>query len=230
MKAFLFVWITFFLGAARALDSGVVYETNSSRQKVLFTYEKERSEKDGSENVHALYKDPSGQVVWEERSQLRGSQIVKVEIDQKQTGQKGLVEVKDGQIFFTKTEDGKASTKEEKLASTFVMGANFQKFIRDNWETISQGKTLSFRFGVWDRQETVGFEIFKIGDATIGEQKAVELKMKPSSFLIAALVKPIHFIYAADGSRLLIRRGRVEPKRKDGSSYKDLDAEMVYSY
>lgn len=230
MKAVLFLLTTVTVLAAGANYTAVVYESNSNRQKQLFTYSNQKTEKDGMEEIQAVYKDPQGQVVIEEKSVVKGSQALKVEIDQKQVNKKALIEVKDGKVFFTKTEDGKTTTKEEKLGSTFVVGANFMKFIKDNWDQISGGKTIAFRFGVWDRQETVGFEISKVGETDVGGQKAVLLKMKPSSFIIAALVKPIQFTYSADGTRLLVRNGRVEPKKKDGSAYKDLDAEMVYSY
>ena len=76
----------------------------------------------------------------------------------------------------------------------------------------------------------MGFEIFKIGAEKFDGKDAVILKMKPSCFIIAALVNPIIFEYAADGSHLLAMNGRVPMKKKSGNSWKDLDAEVVYSY
>ncbi|MFN7728679.1 MAG: hypothetical protein ACK5P7_05955 [Bdellovibrio sp.] len=70
----------------------------------------------------------------------------------------------------------------------------------------------------------------KTGEEDVSGQKALVLRMKPSSFIIAALVKPIIFKYASDGSRLLEMNGRVAPKQKSGDSFKDLDAEVVYFY
>jgi hypothetical protein len=211
--------------------SAVLYEQNSNREKKLYTLQVEDLTPDGLEN-QATYKDLEGNVVVQDKATLKsGSELLKYEIDHKQLGQKGMIEIKDGKAYFTKvTADGKSSTKEEKLGKTFVISATFQKFVRDNWEAISGGKTVDFRYGVWDRQETVGFEVFKTGEEKVGEQQALVLKMKPSSFLIAALVKPIIFKFAADGSKLFELNGRVAPKRKDGSSWKDLDAEAVYSY
>ncbi len=230
MKTSLFVVLMTWALIAQGNYSGIAYEQNSNRQKPLFTYNNTRSDKEGVEEVLGVWKDPSGQVVIEERGQVKAGQILRYEIDQKQLGQRGLVEVKEGKIYFTKMADGKSSTESEKLTENFVMGPNFFQFIKNNWSAISSGKTVSMRWGVWDRQETVGFEVFKTGDTTVDGQKAILLKMKPSSFVIAALVKPLIFTYAVDGSHLLIQNGRVTPKKKDGSSFKDLDAEMVYSY
>lgn len=210
--------------------SATLFEQNSNREKKLYTFDVVNTNPAAGE-VQTTYKDLQGNVVVQETSVLKGSELVRTEIDHRQLGQKGIVEVKDGKAYFTKVDkDGKSTTKEEKLGKTFVVSANFQKFVRDNWEAISGGKTVEFRYGVWDRQETVGFEVFKIGEEMIGEQKALALKMKPSSFLIAALVKPIIFKFAADGSKLLEMNGRVAPKRQEGNSWKDLDCEVTYQY
>ncbi len=209
--------------------SGILYEQNSNREKKLYTLQVEDLKPDGSE-TQATYKDMDGNIVVQDKAETNGTELIRYEVEQKQTGQKGLIEVKDGKAYFTKTVDGKSSTKEEKLGKTFVISATFQKFVKANWDQIASGKTLDFRYGVWDRQETVGFEVFKIGEEKIGDQPALVLKMKPSSFLIAALVKPLIFKYAADGSKLLELNGRVPPKRQDGNSWKDLDADVVYTY
>ncbi len=212
-----------------------LFEQNSKREKKLFTLQVEDVAADaanpGAEGTVVTYKDLEGNVVVQENAWAKGADLVKTEIQQKQTGQKGIIEVKDGKVFFTKVDsDGKSSTKEEKMGKTFVVSATFQKYVHANWEAISSGKEVEFRYGVWDRQETVGFEVFKIGEEKIGEQNAIVLKMKPSSFLIAALVKPIIFKFAADGSKLLEMNGRVPPKKQDGKSWKDLDCEVTYQY
>jgi hypothetical protein len=230
MKVTLFLVTSIWLTLAQANYSGIIFEQGSSRKKQLYTMQVEITPKDGSEAIHTVYKDPAGVVALEEQAALQGSQLVRYEIDQKQINQKGVIEVKDGKILFSKTVDGKTSTKDEKLPTSLVTTVNFQKYVKDNWEAISTGKTVSFRYGVWDRQETVGFEIFKTGDEKLGETQATVLKMKPSSFLIAALVKPVIFKFVSDGSRLMEMNGRVAPKKKDGSTFKDLDAEVVYSY
>ncbi len=210
--------------------TGVAFEQGSNKQKELYRFSLESTVVDGKEQVKSVWKDTEGNAVIEQSVILDGSKLVRDELNQKQLNQKGIIEVKEGKIYFTKEVDGKSSTKEEKLKDTFVVSANFQKFVKDNWDKVATEKGIEFRYGVWDRQETVGFEIFKVAEEKIGEQTAVVLKMKPSSFIIAALVKPIIFKFAADGSRLIEMNGRVAPKKKEGAAFKDLDAEVVYTY
>jgi hypothetical protein len=215
---------------SRANSTGVVYEQDSKRQKELYRYQLEESAADGLDTVKTTFKDLEGQTVFEETAVLKGTEILKDEVEQRQTGQKALVEVKDGKIYFSKTANGKTTVKDEKLKPPFVMSSTFRRFVASQWPEISKGKTVSIRYGVWDRQETVGFEIFKIGEEKIGDQQAVVLKLKPSSFIIAALVSPVIFKFSSDGSKLLEMNGRVAPKKKVGTDFKDLDAEVVYSY
>jgi hypothetical protein len=207
-----------------------VFEQGSGKSKKLYTFEHKSTPAEDGEKTVAVFKDLEGNVVFEEKVTLRGTELVKSEISQNQTKQSAVVEVKEGKVFFSKTIDGKTKTSEEKLGNTFVMTGNFQKFIQKNWADLSAGKTIDFRYGVWDRQETVGFGLTKTGEEDVSGQKALVLRMKPSSFIIAALVKPIIFKYASDGSRLLEMNGRVAPKQKSGDSFKDLDAEVVYFY
>ena len=232
MKLLLLV-IVLFLNIQAFADETVTaqaYEQNTNKAKKLFDYVSTTTEKDGLSEIVLAYKDLQGQAVYEENAVIKGSDFVKTSIFQKQTGESAAVEVKDGKIIFTKTSaDGKTKTETEKLGKTMVMSINFKRFVHDHWKEILDGKDVDFRYGVWDRMETVGFEIFKDKDTSINGEKGVIVKMKPSSFVIAALVKPIFFTYNADGTKLFELNGRVPAKLKSGDKWKDLDCEVVYA-
>lgn len=225
-----FIAATAIVSVAGANYNAVVYEQGSNKQKELFKQSVEIKTVDGKDQIKSVYTDTAGNVAIEQNVVLEGSKVIRDEVQQKQTNEVGIIEVRDGKIHFTKTSGGKTKTDDEKLGSTFVVSASFQRFVKDNWADVSGGKTVAFRYGVWDRMETVGFEITKMGTETVGGEEAVVLKMKPSSFVIAAIVKPITFKFKADGSRLLEMNGRAAPKMKDGNKFKDLDAEIVYTY
>ena len=218
------------VSVARADHTAVYFEQGSDRTKPLFTSESKSVTEAGIEHVTSTYRDSEGHVLYEEKVELVGNNVKKVSIDQAQTGDKALVEIKDGRAYFSKTSDGKSKSGDEKIGDSFVMSANFQKYVTSHWKEISDGETLEFRFGVWDRIETVGFKVFKMGDTKVAGQDAVLVKLKPSSFLIAALVNPLVFKFAADGSKILELNGRVPVKKKLGSSFKDQDAEGVFTY
>lgn len=231
-KALFFATVSLLTGlvASAAVHRAEFFEQGKTEGTKLYTSEAVTLPDGSGETLTLTYKDPEGNVAVEEKYWLEGSAVKKAEIQQKQLGQSAVVEVKDGRVYFSKTADGKTKNSDEKKEDTFVMSGSFQRFVRDHWKDLSEGKTVNFRFGVWDRMETIGFEVVKTGDSEFKGQKTVLLKMRPSSFLLAALVKPLIFHFAADGSKLLRSSGRIAPKLKSGSSWKDLDAEAVYLY
>ncbi len=212
--------------------TAVLYKQGSKKAEKLYNLKVETTPvtPEGKSEVTAVYSDLEGQILVEEKSQLEGSKLLKYQVDHKQSGQKGSVEVKDNKVYFSHTQDGKTKTAEESLKSTLVISGNFSRFVKDHWDQVKAGKDVGFRYAAWQRRETVGFEIFKIGEEKINGEDAIVVKMKPSSFIIAALVKPLLFKYSAEGARLLELNGRVPPMEKKGGDFKDLDAEVVYSY
>ncbi|MFZ4403392.1 MAG: hypothetical protein ACOYOK_04760 [Pseudobdellovibrionaceae bacterium] len=206
-----------------------IYEQNSKREKKIYTLEITREEKDGLTTSKAIYKDLQGKTVVEEVGVLKGSELVSFNVEQLQTKESGAIKVQDGKFLFTyKDTDGKESTTDEKAKGKLLVAANFNSFIKDNITKLSAGEELDIRFGVWFRQETVGFTFKKMKEGEINGKKAIQFRMKPTSFVIAQIVDPLYFWYTVDGSELLELNGRVPPKTAKGDSWKDLDAEVVY--
>lgn len=231
MRLALLLLATAYIFQARADYSADIYELGSNKQKKLYTLAVKDLGKNGDiDRFHSVYADLAGAPAYEETGEIQGSKIVKVNVAQKQTGETALVEVKEGKVFFTLTKDGKTSTASEKLEEPFVMAANITRFMKDSWGDLQAGKTVKMRYGVWFRQDTVGFNLKKIKETGDGPAKVVTLKLDPSSFVIRQLVDPVEFDMPADGSRILELRGRVSPKQKKGDAWKDLDAQMVYKY
>ena len=202
-----------FCSQGQANYKAEMFEQKSDKSKKLFVLDVTTEIKDGVEVATATFTDTQGALAVKEIAETRGAEVVRTNIDQLQTKQKGLIEFEEGKVFFTLTDsDGSSSVKSESLGKSLVIPANFQKYVFNNWKELAAGKTLSFRYGVWFRQETVGFELFKIATEKINNEEVIVFKMKPSSFIIAALVDPIIFKFKADGSRLLVMNGRVAPK------------------
>lgn len=207
-----------------------LFEQGSKREKKLFTLDVVLTDEGTQSAYKAIFKDLEGNVVVEQASVLRGAELVRDEIQQKQTGMKGLIELKDGRVYFTKTVNGKDEAADEKLGKTLVSSANFQRFIATQMEALKKGDTIEMRYAVWSRKETVGFSVKKMAEEGIGESQIIQLKMSPTSFIIRQLVDPVIFKFNNDGSRLLEMNGRVQPFRKEGEKFQDLDAEVLYKY
>lgn len=199
---------------------------DQARKTKIYDFKVEGSVEGDTTRYTAQFKSPTGELLIEERAVLKGNAVEKVVIDQNQMKVKAVITF-DGKVAkFSKTEGDKTKTSDETVKGDFVASANFQRYVASKWSDLSAGKTVSFRYAVWDRMETVGFQLTKIKD----EGEVTVLKMKPSSFIIAALVNPIEFKFSADGARMLEMNGRLQPKLQDGSKWKDQDGIVVYKY
>lgn len=209
--------------------TGQVFKKDTNRKELIFNFKNEIKETSGVLKSNAQFSDLSGQVVVAESSERDGIKLKHYEIDHRQTGRKGSIVVEGDKVIFHFEENGgKKDVVTEKLVDNFVVGHTLTPYVASHWREILAGDTVDIRFGVWDRQETVGFSLFKVGQEKLDGKDCVLLKFKPTSFVIAALVDPVIFKFSTDGKELLGMIGRIAPKKKEGSKWKDLDAEVIY--
>ena len=235
-KLSVFALVSTMASAQAAIDSGFsakIFDKESNKQKLLFTYKQETESKGSSRtliNTFTDSKDKSTAAIETVEFTKSGEDEVmtKYKMDQKQLGAVGTIEVKDGKVNFTYSKDGKTKTATEDLAENFVVGSSTLPYLRKHWDRISKGYKIPVRLGVADRLETVGFEFYRDREETLNGKKVFVLKMKPSSFIIAAIVNPLYWYVSADGQDLIEIHGRSQVKIKEDGSYKDLDAVTVY--
>jgi hypothetical protein len=226
----LFLTAVIYVGTARAeTAAGEGFEQKTNLGKKLFDLNIKVEKTDGLKKTTAVYTDLKGQPTVEEKGVVKSDdELVSFDVDQMQTKEKGHVEVQGDKVFFTYEKDGKKKTADEKLKKPLLTPANFNFYVANHWADFSSGKEVEVRFAVWFRLETVGFKIFKVGEVQKGSQKLIQLRMKPSSFVIAALVDPLNLWYSEDGQRLMEMSGRVSMKLPQGADFKDLDADVRY--
>ena len=214
--------------------SAKVYQSGTDHKKLLFTNDHVSVPTAKGYTFTNTYKDTDGNVVAVETTDvIRDGDQFRVhlyKISQKQTSAEGSVEVKDGRAYFSYTKDGKTRKSDEAVGDDFVCGPTLLAYLHHRYDKILAGERVKARFIVLDRLETVGFEYFKEKDMEYKGQKAMMVKMKPSSFVVAAIVDPLHFIVPMDGTRVWEVDGRTQLKYKVGDKLTDLDADTVYEY
>lgn len=222
--------IPFVLHAQEKISANL-YDLKSNQGKKLFTFQLDITSQGAESLVASEFRDLNGTVVVTEKGVTKGPDLVSYEIDRSQTSEKGRIAVRDGKIFFEyEGPGGKKKSADEKAKGLILCSANFSSFVKAHWDDLSAGKSLDVRFAVWDRLETVGFTLKKIKDVTQGDKKMLELQMKPTSFVIAALVDPVNLWYAYEDQKIQVMKGRVAPKAQVDGKWKDLDAEVIYTY
>ncbi len=207
---------------------GSIYEEGSNKQKLI--YRVKRDEVLNSDLSKIVFSDLLGKEVVSEELILEHSKISKYLVHHKQLGEERSMEVKEGKIYFQVTREGQVSKDDEKLTDNLVVGPTIVDYLKKNWSLLLSGKEVEVRYAALERKETVGFKFFVDEEKKVDGKSIIVVKMKPTSFIIAALVKPLLFTFEKDTGKLLELKGRTLPKQNVNGSWKDLDAEVVYSY
>jgi hypothetical protein len=203
----------------------------SNRSKLLFLMTREEKTQDHQTTITEVFTDPEGREAFRSETLLNGDRFVRYDVQQKQLGDSAVIEAKDGKIDFEYTDhNGKVKKSDEKWQDHFVVGAILGRYVKAHWSELLAGKDVEMRFGVPERTETVGFKIFKEDEKVVDGHTVIVTKLKPTSMVIAMLVKPLYFYFDKADGKLIEFKGRILPKLKDGDSWKDVDAESVYSY
>ncbi len=234
MKIFILPLVVFSFHLVAASDwpgakssRGDIYDKyEPENPEVLFTQERivKKDRRDGF-FVEKTFKDSNGEVVVLETFVYKNGRVIKMELSQSQLKASGGFEVKDGKVHLHYTKNGKTKTDSENWVENFVSSDEIGGYLIKNWEALMEGDSIKIRLPVVDRLETVGFKFFKIGERPIGGKDHILVKMKPSSFIIAALVDPLVFTIEKNGRRRILEvDGRTAPKVKKENSWKDLDA------
>lgn len=213
--------------------NSTTYELDSKLEKKMFTSEIRTRTEGDFQITEGVTKDAkTGAVVLREVSKTREGELIEVKVEQLQTGDSGTVQIKDGSVHFEHSpKDGKKKTASEKIKKTPVIAStNLLMFVQRHWDKIQADKEMDVRMAVWDRAETVGFTIIADGEEETAYGKAIHLRVKPSSFIIAAFLKPLHLWFSTDGTKLLTMKGRIGAKIKKGDEWEATDAEVVYDW
>ena len=209
-----------------------VYELDSNRSKLLYNYRSDSEPAPSGDTIivnnHFTYPDgrPASH---EELTFTKDGKVTLYKQEQAQLGATGSIEIGGGKAKFTWKRDGKEKSATEDAGSEFIVGSQIPLEIEAHWAELMKGDTMKRRLAVLERLETVGFSFSKEGGGDVDGKKAVIIKMKPSSFLIAAVVNPLHFYMSEDGKALFEIKGRTTVKKDENGKMGDLDADVVYT-
>jgi hypothetical protein len=191
----------------------------------MFNYQNSRTMNGDVETYLAEFKDATtGEAAATEKTETREGVIVRYEVNRVGPKDSGLIEVKDGKIIFSYNDNGKKSESKEPLRENTLISATLCPYLESHFADILAKNDVDFRLAAWYRKETVGFR-FSLDKEENGQ---VVVKMNPTNLLYRSLVKPIYFTYNKANKKLVSIKGRTLPKRKEGSSWKDFDALVLY--
>lgn len=210
--------------------TGTAYDKDSHHQHVLFEWQRLETPVSGGLTIKTVFTSPDNSIAATEDVLTENGKIKTYTVHQNQLGETGTMEVKDGKIHFSYTKEGKVSTNEEDLPDNLIIGPTLVDYLTQRKDLLLRGESVAVRFAVLDRKETVGFKFFKDSEGSFEGKPSVVIKMKPSSFVIAAIVDPLYFTFLKDEWKLAELVGRTIPKQKRDGKWKDLDADILYHW
>ncbi|MDH4224278.1 MAG: hypothetical protein OEW12_01360 [Deltaproteobacteria bacterium] len=195
----------------------------SGKRKITIT--------DGRLEITSEYTGPEGKVIHNDQTAAQADSLTLISFNDTdhRIGRKVDIRQSDGKVAITYQDAAGEKVKKETLdgASDQSIGILLGHLIEKNWVRLNQGGVVKLNLIVADRLGTVGFQIKKAGETRIGEVKANDFQVEPSSWLIRKLVDPLHFVMAQDSHRMVEFRGRTTIPDNKGDP---LPVRLVYKY
>ena len=214
-----------------AFRGGKIYELNSNKKKLLFTINAKLATSSNGHSVFlSSYLDANNEESLTEEASFKQLELQRYVIDQKQLNEIYELKITDGKMFFSITKKGRVEKKTQDLSSGLIIGPSFVPFLQQHWAELQGRKKVRAQLAVLERMNTYSFEFEKLRDAKSNSVDVVIIRMKPTSTLLSAVVRPVYFTVTSDGSKILELKGRMLPKRKAGSRWEDVDGEAVFTY
>lgn len=232
MKLLITIMIVCLSTANAANFTAKIYEQNSNKSKLLYTLTHKEVINGKMMDVTNTYQDTKNVTVVEEIIKLEGDIIHSFILNQKQINKAFQFTRTEKVITFSEMATDLKKNKSEELDQKLptISGPATVPLIKSNWEKLLKGETIETRFAALERLETVGFKFFKEEEKILNGKNVVVIKMKPTSFVIAALVKPVLLTFDKEKAELIELTGRTVPKILIDGDWKDLDAEITYHY
>ncbi|MBC7690874.1 MAG: hypothetical protein H7222_03840 [Methylotenera sp.] len=209
---------------------GQIYEISSERKILLFTIHAELKEPDAKTRTFvSSYLAADDTEAMSETATYENLKLMKYRVVQKQLNELYELTLADSKLHFSVTRKGKTETSEEKLPENLLIGPSFVPFFQQHWNELKAGR-LRFRLAVLDRKASYEFDFQRLREIKFEGQEAVLVKMTPTSSMISAFVQPTYLTLSSDGSRIFEIKGRMLPKLKVGSRWKDFEGEAYFTY
>jgi hypothetical protein len=221
------------------LLTGTLYAIGSDRKEVLYTFKRTAVCDGAMVHVDRQFLLTNGAVAAEEKVLYESNQFVSFEMRDFQARVSGSIQIKADPKNPVRPEivisyaHGLTPPKghARMLQPDTVIDDTLYPFMLAHWDDLTHGKVVEFHFVSLEWERAFEFELVKTGESVQNGQPVVQITMKPASFFIARLVKPLLFTVQKNGPHgILSYIGRTTPRIQKGNSWKYLDAETVFDY
>lgn len=212
--------------------AGTIHDLPPADSGVRFTFKRQVTREGGTLRVLREYRSPDGTVVAVERVRYAAGRLTAFELDERQTGATGRVDVaalpgggSRLNFEYRRGPDARTETRIEETPGPVVVNDMIAPYLAAHWAELQAGKTVSFRLVALDRKETVGFKLMKEREDTFEGRPVTIVRMKPTSPVIALIVDPLFFTVEPERRHRILRyTGRTTPKVGRSGAWREYDA------
>jgi len=220
--------------------SASIYARTGNPDTLLFRFKRVAKRSGSTLEVQREFTYPDGRIANREHVVYHGGDLSSYEVQEAQIGAEGSATIRHSaakpvkgiiEFAYTKEPGGRTKAHAESLVEDSLVGDMVGPFLAEHWEALMRGEKVKCRYIVISRRETVGFTFIKDSESTWRGQRVLQVKMEPTSRLIAALVDPLMFsIEMAAPHRILMYVGRTTPKTQVDGKWKDQDAITIFDW
>ena len=206
---------------------GTVFPLDAPAAPPRFIYERLVGERDGAlESTHVTRDLTGATAIHESATHSADYTLLEYRLHRNQLGQSGTIRFDGDRVSFRRLEGGRERARVERVNAPVVVGPTLVGHIVRHLQALRTGEVLQVRLAVLERLETVGFEL----QAVEGAPGQTRIRVKPSSFLVGLVVDPLDFTFDTATAKLVRLEGRVPPKVRSGSRWRDFDARVEYRF
>lgn len=226
--------------AAPPLATATIYASGADEKKVLFTCRRTAARSNATVRVQCDYTRPDGALAARERFVYEADRLVSYEREDLQAKLRGGIVIRPARndpqnenICFESVRGGGARKQvaTELLVRNTLVNDMVYPFILAHWQALMDGTVVRFRFVSLERAATYAFKLTRDSATTWHGRPAIRLKMEASNLIVAHFINPLYFYLEPDGPhRILKYTGRVTPRIRIGTAWKQTDAETVIDW
>lgn len=206
--------------------SSLSYEGNAydlASGELYYTEEHQEIRQGGTHtSTLILYKNPEGKLIAKKELDFKTGYLSPsfTQHDFRDGYLEG-VEVSDQsvKVLFRKSHQHEMETSKLEVPQPLVVDGGFNYFVKKNWNTLSEGKTLQFNFVVPAEQDYFSFRLSKTKEMKYKDKQAIVFKMELENFILRQLLSPVLLTYDVDTKRLLKFEGISNINNAKGKSY-----------
>ena len=219
--------------------TGTIYALGSTPGKILFRFRRTATRTGDTVRVRREFLAPNGSEAAEEDAVYESGRLRSFQMQEFQAGISGDIQIAPDpknparQKLWIGYGHGLQPPKgnPENLPADTVIDDTLYPFMLAHWDGLMRGDDAKFHFVSLEWKRTFGFRLVKTGETVRHGRAFVQIKMEPTSLLVAELVKPLVFTVEKDGRhRIFSYVGRTTPRIKKGKAWKYLDAETVFDW